>query len=98
MPVIRGIRAWFGRRMSDASMYGMAAADGGTSMGSASWLWLIAFIVALPLIAVLVLIGLIYELVIRADRHALGKTTEWVVSSGLAIALLIGVYWVLVRR
>ncbi|MEP7378883.1 MAG: hypothetical protein ABI725_04900 [Chloroflexota bacterium] len=97
MPLINGIRAWFGRRMSDASSYGMAASDGGSSMGSASWLWLIVFIVALPVVAVLVVVGLIYEIVIRIDGRRVGNQVEWAISAAVAAALLAGAYWVFFR-
>ncbi len=92
MPLIRGIRDWFGRRMSDSTMYGTAAADGGASLSSASWLWLLAFIVLLPVVAVLLLIGLLYEIVIRIDRHRLGSFAEWAISTAAALALLVGLY------
>ncbi|MEP7158959.1 MAG: hypothetical protein ABI797_05995 [Chloroflexota bacterium] len=98
MPLIRGIRAWFDRRMSDASMAGMAAADGGASLSSASWLWLIVFIILVPVIAVLVLIGLIYEIVIRIDQHRLGPQVEWLLSSAAGILIVVGLYWVFLRR
>jgi hypothetical protein len=98
MPLIRGIRAWFSRRLDDNTMLATSAADGGASLGSASWLWFIALVVFIPVLAVLVLIGLIYELVIRIDGKRLGSTVEWAVSSALAIALLVGAYWVFLRR
>jgi len=83
--------------MSDASTYGMAAADGGAYLGSASWLLLIVFVVLLPVIAVLVLIGLIYELVIRVDGHRLNRVIEWAISTVAALALLAGLFVVIVR-
>lgn len=82
--------------MADASTAGMAAADGGSSLSSASWLWLVVFIVLIPVIAVLVLIGLIYELVIRIDGRRLGATVEWGASTAAAVALLVGLYVVFI--
>ena len=84
--------------MNDSTMLATSAADGGASLGAASWLWFIAFVVAIPVLAVLVLIGLIYELVIRLDRHRLGKAVEWAISSASAAALLVGAYWVFLRH
>lgn len=98
MPLIRAIRKWFGRRLSDATMYGTTAADGGASMSIASQLWLMAFIVLIPVIAVLVLIGLMYELVIRVDGRRLDVFYEWALSSALALALLAGLFVVVVSR
>lgn len=79
-------------------MAGMAAADGGMSLSSASWLWLVVFIVLIPVIAVLVLIGLIYELVIRIDGRRLGSQAQWLLSSAAGILIVVGLYWVFLRR
>lgn len=98
MPLIRGIGAWFARRLNDSTMLATSAADGGSSLGALSWLWFIAFIVFVPVLVVLVLIGLIYELVIRIDGHRLSKAVEWAISSASAVALVVGAYWVFIRR
>lgn len=98
MPLIRGIRAWFGRRMSDATTYASYAGDGGMALSAASWLWLVVLIILIPVIAVLVLIGLIYELVIRVDQRRLGSTVEWALSSAAGLVVLLGLYWVFVLR
>ncbi|MEA2677887.1 MAG: hypothetical protein QOJ81_2028 [Chloroflexota bacterium] len=68
------------------------------SQGMGTWLWMIVFIVTLPVIALLVLIGLIYELVIQLDGHRLGTAVEWAISSASAVALLVGAYWVFLRH
>src|SRR5688500_7750837 len=98
MPLIRGIFAWFTRRLNDSTMLATSGADGGASLGAASWLWFLAFVVFLPVLVVLVLIGLIYEIVIRLDQRRLSKGAEWAISAATAVALLVGAYWVFIRH
>lgn len=77
---------------------GAMPADGGYSLSSASWLWLVVFILLIPVVALLVLIGLIYELIMRIDGRRLGSTIAWALSSAAALALLLGLYVVFVPR
>ena len=97
MPLLRAIGAWFDRRVRDAEIYGTVAADGGMSQGAMVWVWFLIFIMALPLLAFLGLIGLIYEVIIRLDEGRLGKAIEWAVSSAVALLVVFGFYWVYVR-
>lgn len=96
MPLIIGIRNWFRRRMADATLY--VPADGGQTLGSTSWLWLVVFILLIPFVAVLVLVGLAYEVFVRIDGRLRETAIAWALSSAAAVALLLGLYIVFVSR
>lgn len=98
MPLIRAIRRSFGRRGQDMDAYGSEPQFGTYSQGNAWWLWLVAFIVLLPLVAFLVVVGLLYELVIRLDRgRRLPAAVVWLISSAAALAIVVGVGALLLR-
>lgn len=102
MPLIRAIRAWFGRRMADhdTKYYpGGRVEPPSLLVQSAGLIWLAVAVVALPLIALLVLIGLFYEAVIRIDRRlSLPPWLHWATSAGLGIVLAAGIAAVVLDR
>ena len=66
---------------------------------SAGVIWLAVAVVALPLIALLVVIGLIYEAVIWIDRRpSLPSWLHWAVSAGLGIVLAASIAVVVLDR
>jgi hypothetical protein len=69
---------------------------GGTSM-QGGMAWMAVMLVALPLIAFLVVVGLVYELVVRVSRHRLPSLVDWTVAL-LGAAALVGIGVVLVSR
>jgi hypothetical protein len=84
--------------MADASMTGMAAADGGMSLGSVSSLWLVVFALLLPIIALMVLIGLLYEVVIRVAGRRLPGWLDWLLAGAAGVAIVVGVGWWVLNR
>ncbi len=100
MPLIKAMRAWIGRRISDTETYyptgqmenNRTVKQGGPMLG------LLILIVGLPLIALLVLIGVVYEAVIRFDaRRRLGAGAHWAISSAVGIVLAVGITWLVLR-
>ena len=109
MPLIRAIGRFFNRRMSvdvPSEQYSdliraEARADlggGAGSLGASGMVWAVIMLIALPLIAVLVLIGLLYELLIRVARGRLPHWADWLLASAASVALVVGIGWWLLNR
>jgi hypothetical protein len=60
---------------------GMGSMGGGIA-------WMAVVLVSLPVVAFLVLVGVIYEIVIRLGRHQLPSFADWTVSLLAAVALV----------
>jgi phosphotransferase system glucose/maltose/N-acetylglucosamine-specific IIC component len=100
MPLIKTMRAWIGRRINDTETYYPTGQieNNWTVKQAGPLLWLLIFILALPVIALLVLIGVVYEAVIRVDaRRRLGASTRWAISSAVGIVLAVGITWLALR-
>lgn len=55
-------------------------------------IWLVLLLVALPVIAAIVLIGLVYELAVRLDgRTRIPEFIRWAVASAIALAFVVAV-------
>lgn len=102
MPLIGALRGWFGSRMADhdTKYYpGGRVEPPSLLIQSAGLFWLAIAVVALPLIALLVVVGLLYEAVIRIDRRpSLPSWLHWAISAGLGIILAAGLTVVVLDR
>lgn len=98
MPLIRAMRGFFGRRMTVHETYYPSGRMEHTGMGAQATqlTWLLIVIIALPLIATLILIGLFYELLLRLDpRRWLDNRLRWAVSGTLGVLVAAGLTIVL---
>jgi hypothetical protein len=104
MPLIRAIGRFFNRRMSvdvPGEQYGdliraetRADLGGGAgSLGASGMVWAVIMLVALPLIVLLVLIGLLYEVIVHVGGRRLPAAMDWLIASAVAIAIVGGALW-----
>lgn len=102
MPLIRAVKAFFDRRLQTADPYGGRGPDYGTMAASgqaAAVLWLVAAAIAVPVVALLVVIGLAYEAVSRADRgRRVPDRVRWLMGVAIGVALLVAIAWWFVGR
>jgi hypothetical protein len=101
VPLIYALRARFGRRLADNDTYYADGTVGRPSLASqsAGLVWLAVVVVALPLIALLVVVGLFYEGILRIDRRpSLPSWLHWAISAGLGIVIVGGVTAVVLSR
>ncbi len=101
MPLIRALRAWLGGRMAVHDTYypggGMEPARSG--MDPTGAIWLVLVLIGLPLIALLVIVGLFYEALIRIDRRpVLPSPVHWAISAGFGTVLAAGLTAVVLDR
>jgi hypothetical protein len=97
MPLIRALRAWFGRRLEVNEPYQPTPPGMGQQLAPIVWLVVIAF--ALPLILLLILVGFAYELVVRIDPAGrLGTPLHWASSAAFGIVLAVGVTALILER
>jgi hypothetical protein len=92
MPLIRAVREWIARRVQVREPYYPTRAPETTAWGGMFWIVLV--LIGLPLIALLFVIGLVYEGVIRIDgRRVLPGAAHWTIAAaiGVAIGLAAGV-------
>jgi hypothetical protein len=66
-------------------------------MDATGMLWFVGVVLVLPLLAFLVLIGLVFEVNIRIDRARLGPIVEWLLAAVATVALVLGVAGLILR-
>ena len=91
MPLIRALHGWDNRRMAVAETSyptGQLEQTGWMALASGP-IWLVLLLVALPVIAAIVLIGLVYEVVVRLDGGTrIPEFLRWAVASVIALAFV----------
>jgi hypothetical protein len=85
MPLIRAIRAFFSRRMAVSEPY---VPHDPSVTNYAGAVMMVLLVLAIPVIAFLVLVGLLYELIARLDVSGrLPNALRWSASTLFGIAL-----------
>ena len=92
VPLIRAMRGFFGRRMAVHETYYPDGRIQQTGVGAQATgiTWMLIVIIAIPLLATLVLIGLFYEVIRRLDGARLDNRLRWALSTGLGILVAAG--------
>lgn len=96
MPLIRALRGWISRRMAvneTLDLRGAYDPSAGMHRGreSAGATWGVIMLAGLPLIATLVVIGVVYESVIRIDRPGLlPSAVRWALATVVGILVVAG--------
>jgi hypothetical protein len=85
VPLIRAVRNWIALRAANAA---------NSDLNALNVLWWPAIFVLLPILLFLVLVGLVYELVVRIDRsRRLDAWTCWTLAGIAAACLTAGIGW-----
>jgi hypothetical protein len=87
MPLIRAVARWIGRRTEVSEPYIPSRPighTGGWNTDTGAIVWFVVVLIALPLVALLVLVGLVYEAIIRLDRgRRLADPIHWAIARQL---------------
>ena len=100
MPLIRALRGWMGRRMAvTETSYPVGRLDhAGWGSEATGLTWLVLWLIGLPVIAAILLIGLAYEIVIRVDGARLPEFLRWTIASGLGLTVVAAVTVAVIDR
>jgi|SRR5687767_498001 len=104
MPLLRTIAGWIRRSTTDErSAYsrptepwtpGYAATGSPAGGDTAAWVYLSMVVLAIPMLIAALLPAAAYETIIRLDGgHRLGSRSRWVLSVAVAIAVVVGLFF-----